>query len=149
MVSERRTAEDALEISGDVKDFIARGFVDNTTQRESTESSDAGAEPANDTQAATEKGNTDRPSKGATSRKPGKSTRSRRSQTTGRGHAYEYENSRAHAKATVQKTVRFQPSLIARLEHWIRVLEDRGEGAPSFQQVQNDALKLWLEKHAE
>lgn len=54
---------------------------------------------------------------------------------------------RALAKATVQKTVRFQPTLIADLEAWQRKQEKRGETPASFQRIQNEALRLWLEKH--
>jgi hypothetical protein len=52
------------------------------------------------------------------------------------------------AKATVQKTVRFQPKLIAQMETWIREQEARGENSFSFHQIHNEALKRWLEKNA-
>ncbi|QDV43896.1 hypothetical protein Enr13x_37560 [Stieleria neptunia] len=55
---------------------------------------------------------------------------------------------RTFAKATVQKTVRFQPKLIADLEAWQRKQETMGEIPASFQRIQNEALRLWLEKHS-
>lgn len=55
---------------------------------------------------------------------------------------------RTFAKATVQKTVRFQPKLIADLEAWQRKQERMGDIPASFQRIQNEALRLWLEKNA-
>ena len=54
----------------------------------------------------------------------------------------------ALSKATVQKTVRFHPKLIAQLDAYTRAEEARGERAKSFQQIQNEALELWLQRNA-
>ncbi len=55
---------------------------------------------------------------------------------------------RTFAKATVQKTVRFQPTLIAKLDAFQREQERSGRMPASFQRIQNEALELWLEKNA-
>ncbi len=57
------------------------------------------------------------------------------------------ELQRLLSKATVQKTVRFQPRLIAQLETRIKRQEAGGDNPPSFQQIQNEALKFWLDEH--
>ncbi len=51
-----------------------------------------------------------------------------------------------YAKATIQKTVRFRPELISKLERWSRNQQASGQSPKSFQQIQNEALSLWLEK---
>jgi hypothetical protein len=52
-----------------------------------------------------------------------------------------------YAKATVQKTIRFHPRLIAELEAHMRKQELDGGNPIPFQQVQNEALDLWLENY--
>lgn len=54
----------------------------------------------------------------------------------------------APAGAIVQKTVRFHPTLITMLEDWNQHQESKGAETKSFQKIQNEALKLWLEKNA-
>lgn len=56
---------------------------------------------------------------------------------------------RTYAKATVQKTIRFHPKIIAEVEAVIRQQEVSGEKPISFQQIQNEALELWLTHHRE
>lgn len=56
---------------------------------------------------------------------------------------------RTYAKATVQKTIRFHPKIIAEVEALIRQQEATGEKPDSFQQIQNEALELWLSHHRE
>ena len=52
--------------------------------------------------------------------------------------------SRAMAKATIQKTIRFSPELIAQVEQWQAEQLSSGQLAMSFQQIQQEALREWL-----
>ncbi|MCS7466301.1 hypothetical protein NZK35_06380 [Stieleria sp. ICT_E10.1] len=56
--------------------------------------------------------------------------------------------SRTLAKSVIQKTVRFKPTLIAQLEDWIRRQEADGNVQTTFQQIQNEALELWLDRNS-
>jgi len=51
----------------------------------------------------------------------------------------------AYSKATIQKTVRFNPHLIARWENFVESKRAAGESPSSFQQAQNEAFQLWLQ----
>lgn len=51
------------------------------------------------------------------------------------------------SKATIQKTVRFNPQLIAKWEQRTQIERENGKTPKSFQQVQNEALELWLHKN--
>jgi len=53
----------------------------------------------------------------------------------------------AYSQSRIQKTVRFRPKLIAELQKYFREQEAAERDVPSFQDVQNDALELWLQKH--
>ena len=57
------------------------------------------------------------------------------------------QNRRILSKARIQKSIRFRPELIARLDEYFYQRELKGEEEVSIQYVQNEALKLWLEKH--
>jgi hypothetical protein len=60
------------------------------------------------------------------------------------------ENDRAYemtlSRATIQKTVRFQPELVAELESLNHHKSQQGERPLSFQEVQNEALRMWLRR---
>ena len=52
---------------------------------------------------------------------------------------------RTLSKARIQKSIRFRPELIARLDTYCRKLEAEGQEAISNQRAQNEALEMWLE----
>ena len=52
---------------------------------------------------------------------------------------------RTMAKARVQKSIRFRPDLIARLEKFRRNEEEEGRTPVSIQDAQNEALAMWLD----
>ena len=51
---------------------------------------------------------------------------------------------RIMSKATIQKTIRFSPELIAQVEQWQAEQLSSGQLAMSFQQIQQEALREWL-----
>lgn len=51
---------------------------------------------------------------------------------------------RAMSKATIQKTIRFSPELIAQVETWRTQQLESGNQPKSFQQIQQEALADWL-----
>ena len=51
---------------------------------------------------------------------------------------------RIMSKATIQKTIRFSPELIAQVEQWQAEQLSSGQIAMSFQQIQQQALREWL-----
>lgn len=142
MSGERRTAEDALALTGEIRQFISSGPAVPKSPKASADNS-------------TDDGDTGRRARLATSNAPKRTTTEsprRRSQpkATSRSHAKSVSLSEpqlTHIKATVQKTVRFKPALIAKLEAWVKDREARGVQVPSFQQIQNEALGLWLDSN--
>ncbi|MEZ6103774.1 MAG: hypothetical protein R3E01_32920 [Pirellulaceae bacterium] len=53
----------------------------------------------------------------------------------------------AMAKASVQKTIRFRPALIAEWESYVHNQRLTGAKPMTFQDVQNEALELWLNQN--
>ena len=138
-MSKRRTAEDALNMPSNVRQFIAQGRPSaqkgHAVPDQQSEASDS--DDTNDELQDAE------PNGGRPSRKPRRSAKQR-----SRPNHSEHDLARTYAKATVQKTVRFQPKLIADWEAHVRTLEDAGQTSKPFQQMQNEALELWLRKYA-
>ncbi len=133
MDSERRTVADALDTDDKIGQFISNGLANLST--ESSEASPSvesagldGGEPAKD----------------APSKQP---ERKNRSVSKPRKISDE-QLSRTLAKSVIQKTVRFKPTLIAQLEDWIRRQEADGNVQTTFQQIQNEALELWLDRNS-
>jgi hypothetical protein len=143
-MSKRRTAEEALSIPTAVQDFIERGVL----LKDTTASADTGNAAAD---VQSDKNQTDpKVIDLGSERQPPLISRKRSSQTkpTPDLPSTSLDNlSRTYAKATVQKTIRFHPKLIAELEAHTRKQELDGEKPIPFQQVQNEALDLWLERH--
>ena len=52
---------------------------------------------------------------------------------------------RTMAKARIQKSIRFRPDLIAKLEKYRRLQEEEGKSQISIQDAQNEALAMWLD----
>jgi hypothetical protein len=79
----------------------------------------------------------------------GTSKRKRRVQTRAQKSPLESSSWTAAtlSKATIQKTVRFNPQLIARWEQLAQSTRENGGIPASFQQVQNEALEMWLSKN--
>ena len=53
---------------------------------------------------------------------------------------------RIMSKATIQKTIRFSPNLIAQVETWQAEQLETGKQPMSFQQIQQLALEEWIRK---
>lgn len=138
--SDRKTAGEALKLAPNVDAFIRRGVPGKNELSRASRAEDVGPDvsesgPAN--------------SSGDVSRdKP------RRRRSSGRKSRAEKETAasdredllRTLARATVQKTVRFQPQLIAEFDALVRTEVAAGRKPKSFQEVQNEALKLWLKR---
>ena len=150
MVKERRSAADALALSPQIEEFIAKGISPTAAEPRSEKVVQMNADP--EIRLAESETESDLPN--AESQEPlgqvKKPSRQPERRVAARPQSFQTpdEMQRLLAKATVQKTVRFQPKLIAQMETWIREQEARGENSFSFQQIQNEALKLWLEKNA-
>ena len=54
---------------------------------------------------------------------------------------------RTLSKAKVQATARYDIKLYAEYQMWEERQRERGESTPSFTEVQNQALDLWLKKN--
>jgi hypothetical protein len=142
-MSKRRTAEEAFNVPTSVKDFIDHGVRPHDRSVPSTTVS-VEHEMNADTAPSGEKVIDLDEERHA----PATARRASR----GRGgveapRASTHELSRTYAKATVQKTIRFHPRLIAELEAYTRQQELDAEKPLALQQVQNEALDLWLEKN--
>ena len=85
---------------------------------------------------------TDRP-KSVSLTKP----RRKSNQREGSGKTSLIESRRTLSKAKVQATARYDVRLYAEYETWQESLQERGETTPSFTEVQNQALDLWLQKN--
>jgi hypothetical protein len=150
MVKERRSAADALALSPQIEEFIAKGITPTVSTTPSEKVVQMKADPEiRLTESDKEEllPNMESHESAGQIRKPSRQPERR---VAARSQSFQTpdEMQRLLAKATVQKTVRFQPKLIAQMEAWIRDQEARGENSFSFQQIQNEALKLWLEKNA-
>jgi hypothetical protein len=149
MVKERRSAADALALSPQIEEFIAKGITPTVAEPRSEKVVQMKTDP--DTRSAESETESDLPSTESqeTAGQIKKPSRQPERRVAARSQSFQTpdEMQRLLAKATVQKTVRFQPKLIAQMEAWIREQEARGENSFSFQQIQNEALKLWLEKN--
>jgi hypothetical protein len=142
-MSKRRTAEEAFNVPTSVKDFIDHGVRPVNRLVPST------------TVSVEREMNVDQPTSGEKvidldEERHAPATARRASR--GRGavdapQASTHELSRTYAKATVQKTIRFHPRLIAELEAYTRQQELDGEKPLAIQQIQNEALDFWLEKN--
>ena len=134
MDGSRRNATEALQHAARVEDFISNGVhvkiktPNEIGQVEPTDSQEQ--ENANQSK---------------TDRQPQR--KARRKSSKPRVDLPTDSASLALAKATIQKTVRFNPKLIARWERLAHSKRASGQTPASFQQVQNDALALWLSKH--
>jgi hypothetical protein len=140
MARQRRTAAEAMALPTSVEQFITRGvpnMATPATSRNPLANENSRQEPV---------GRQDDQPEGdhgfGSSRKPRKVPRQQSRQTSGHD-----DLTRMLAKATVQKTVRFQPRLVAEWEAYVRRQEASGHATKPFQQVQNEALELWLEKN--
>lgn len=155
MVKERRSAADALALSPQIEDFITRGI---TTPSDAAKQSlsiapkldkeSATLESSKQTPPVSDNSVVDLNDETDSTSEPKFASRNsdRRSSKSSMSFQTTDEMQRLLSKATVQKTVRFQPKLIAQLETWIKRQEAGGDNPPSFQQIQNEALKLWLDK---
>lgn len=156
MVKERRTAADALALSPQIEDFISKGISSSIQSEKQSPRVEEKVEKTSPVRlvdsdpADTEKEPIEREvheTMGSSPKRKQPSVAVERKETKQPvGYANADEMQRLLSKATVQKTVRFQPRLIAQMEAIIRNQEARGEAPMSFQQIQNDALKLWLAK---
>jgi hypothetical protein len=156
MVKERRSAADALALSPQIEDFISKGITSSqvTPQRPLS----IAEKPKQESVANESSQHITEPTEGTFDRelvneavsnsesKTQARTPERRVAKPANTIQSNEEMNRMLSKATVQKTVRFQPRLIAQMEAWVKRQEAGGENPPSFQQIQNEALKLWLEK---
>jgi hypothetical protein len=143
-MSKRRTAEEAFEMPASVQDFIDRGVQDSSR---SMLAAMTVAVPATELVQSKPR---EKVIELAEERQP-QSTTTRRA-NMGRGALRVPQSSpddltRTYAKATVQKTIRFHPRLIAELDAYTRQHELDAEKPKAFQQIQNEALDLWLDQH--
>jgi hypothetical protein len=144
-MSKRRTAEEALNIPTAVQDFIEHGMLVTEAKRLANDNnaaidvrSSAKKTDANVIDLESERAAPPISRRRSTQNKPGPEAPPTSLD----------DLTRTYAKATVQKTIRFHPKLIAELDAYLRSVE-RGGGKPvTFQSVQNEALALWLERNA-
>ena len=137
---ERRSAGEALSLTPPVEEFIARGVPNGEPGSVSSADQESVDPP---------KGKTKRihrpKSPDSSSRRP-RSAGKRKHKKTPKPETETVTEAllQTYAKATVQKTVRFQPKLIAEFEELTRTQQLSGEKPKSFQDAQNEALALWL-----
>ena len=137
-MSKRRSAEEALNLPASVKQFIDRGIDAADSQSRPLAMQVSGLNPRNRKSSSCHWN---------IRRSLHPSRDSRGAERAALRPASAIELSRTYAKATVQKTIRFDPQLIAELEAYTRERELHGEKPVTLQQIQNEALDLWLEKH--
>ena len=141
-MSKRRTAEEAFEMPASVKDFISHGVQESGNVQASTPK----PEPSMDRSQSMPHEKVieldEERQVHTTTRRTGQGHRASRSPQSSPD-----DLTRTYAKATVQKTIRFHPRLIAELEAYSRQLELDAEKPLAFQQIQNEALDLWLDKY--
>lgn len=132
MDRERLTVSDALDSEDTISQFISNGLetpsaTDNADDSNETSSRDAGdSDQVRSASSPRARKKKDRPSEPR--------------------EISDEQLSRTFAKSVIQKTVRFKPTLIARLEGWLRHQELSDHPQKTFQQIQNEALELWLDQ---
>lgn len=125
----KRTVEEALQEGTKVKEFISRGIPGKNPKLKIAPES--------------------KPTEAEAAQKPKLKRRRPKNQSTPRSTLTPPDDlARTLAKATIQKTVRFHPNLIAQLDVLVRADEARGKRPRSFQQIQNEALQLWLNENS-
>jgi hypothetical protein len=140
-MSKRRTAEEAFEIPASVQEFIERGVHSSAKSAPAdspiaTPQADASHSPRNEKVIDLDEERHVPSTTGRVNLKRGSSRSPLPDDLT-----------RTYAKATVQKTIRFHPKLIAELDAHTRQQELDAEVPKAFQQIQNEALDLWLERY--
>ena len=139
-MNKRVGAAEALEITPEIKDFISAGVPQQALPNTESESRQNPTEQRSDQRISTV---ADAPGRGNTGVPPKKKASSPK---TPKKSIAQPRPDRVHSKARVQKTVRFLPHLITQLDEYLRALPLGQE--LSFQDVANEALQMWLDRHA-
>jgi hypothetical protein len=143
MADRRRTAKDVFEMPDPVRTFIAQGVqtppIADTLQSQVTDEPLASLAPPKNARIV-EMGR-------ARSPEPRTGNARTRAKSPSPSPVPTVPVERAYAKATVQKTIRFHPRLIAELDAYFREQMVNHDRPVSIQHVQNEALDLWLERN--
>lgn len=144
MASKRRTAEDVFEMPDPVKKFIDQGLQTTHDQQ------NAQPTAVNPHDTLTESASSSRVVNMSHGRATHTGPREGKHQSAlppVQPPSAPLPVERAYARATVQKTIRFHPRLIAELDAYLRDQNLHEERPVSIQHVQNEALDLWLERN--
>ena len=141
MASKRRTAAEAFQIPAAVDEFISSGVQLGARSTEKQDNDQLRSQGKG-------KGTPKRRRQRKVASQNGEASFKRRTSNRREPHDDELgELARLLDKASVQKTVRFHPTIIARLNEYARLRAASGAPSMSFQQIQNEALQLWLDTH--
>ncbi len=142
MPKRRRSATEALDVPVKIQEFITKGLP-NTQDSDPT----SGPLAINDPQVAV-KGVSENNSNWRERPKHRRTRQSKNTPKRSSDQTISEDVSRAYAKATIQKTVRFRPEIVAELDALVREEEATGKQPKSFQQIQNEALAMWIKARA-